>query len=164
VSPGTRAALGLGSNLGDRRAVLSAAISALSETPGIDVVAVSPVVETAAVGGPPQPDYLNAVAIVDTTLQPEQLLKVAQRCEQQAGRVRKERWGPRTLDVDVLAYDGVTSSDPLLTLPHPRAVERAFVMTPWAAVDPTFVVLGRSVKEWADSLDQSTVRLSGGEL
>ena len=159
-----RAALGLGSNLGDRRALLSAAISAIGETPGIEVVGVSPFVETDPVGGPEQPDYLNAVMVVDTTLQPEQLLEVAQRCEQQAGRVRTERWGPRTLDVDVLAYDGVTTSDPHLTLPHPRSTERAFVMTPWAAVDPTFVVLGRSVKEWSDSLDQSGVRLTPGDL
>jgi 2-amino-4-hydroxy-6-hydroxymethyldihydropteridine diphosphokinase len=157
-----RAAYGLGSNLGDRQKLLAEAITTIGQAPGISVVAVSPVVETDAVGGPEQPDYLNAVVVVDTTLTPEQMLELAQHCEQRAGRVREERWGPRTLDVDVLAYDAVSSDDVTLTLPHPRATERAFVMVPWAAVDPTFVVLGRTVQEWSDSLDQSGVRRGGG--
>jgi 2-amino-4-hydroxy-6-hydroxymethyldihydropteridine diphosphokinase len=159
-----RVAFGLGSNLGDRRQYLADAVATIGEDPGITVVAVSPLVETDPVGGPEQPDYLNAVVIVDTTLTAEAVLDLAQHCEQRSGRKREQRWGPRTLDVDVLAYDELTSDSATLTLPHPRATERAFVMVPWAVVDPTFVVLGRSVKEWADALDDSGVRSVGGQL
>ena len=90
---------------------------------------------------------------VDTTLYAEALLTVAQQCESVAGRERGERWGPRTLDVDVLAYGDVESDDPTLTLPHPRALERAFVLVPWAAVDPDFVVRRATVRQWADQID-----------
>jgi 2-amino-4-hydroxy-6-hydroxymethyldihydropteridine diphosphokinase len=100
--------------------------------------------------------------VVDTSLTPDDLLGIAQRCERRAGRVREVRWGPRTLDVDVLAYDAVELESPTLTLPHPRAAERAFVMVPWAAVDPDFVVFGRRVAEWAQLLDGSGVRLVEG--
>ena len=153
-----RAAFGLGSNLGDRHAFLANAIAALRSTPEVTVVGVSPLVESDPVGGPAQPDFLNAVVVVDTTLAPEALLELAQRCESEAGRERSERWGPRTLDVDVLAYGELTTDDPVLTLPHPRAVERAFVLIPWAAVDPHFVVAGRSVADWAAEVDASGVR------
>lgn len=153
-----RAALGLGSNLGDRRAFLADAIETIEATPGVTVVAVSPVVESSPVGGPPQQDYLNAVVVVDTILEPDALLELAQRCENQAERERQERWGPRTLDVDVLAYGELSTDDPVLALPHPRALERAFVLVPWATVDPHFVVAGRSVADWAADVDASGVR------
>lgn len=155
-----RAALGLGSNLGDRLALLSAALESLASEPGIDVVAVSSLVETDPVGDVAQPDFLNAVVVVNTTLPPLELLALAQRCEQDAGRVRGERWGPRTLDVDVLAYDAVESEDAVLTLPHPRALERGFVLVPWAEVDPAFEVSGRTVQAWAADVDRSGVRAS----
>lgn len=155
-----RAALGLGSNLGDRRALLTAALESLRDEPGVEVVAVSSLVETDPVGDVAQPDFLNAVVVVDTSLAPLELLALAQRCEQDAGRVRGERWGPRTLDVDVLAYDAVESDDAVLTLPHPRAVERAFVLVPWAEVDPTFEVAGRTVQAWAAEADRCGVRPS----
>ena len=157
-----RAALGFGSNLGDRQRLIDDALATISSEPGIELVAVSPLVETDPVGGPEQPEYLNAVAVLDTTLTPDGLLQLAQRCEQDAGRERDVRWGPRTLDVDLLAYDAVEVDSPTLTLPHPRATERAFVMVPWAAVDPGFVVSGRRVAEWAALLDASGVRLAGG--
>jgi 2-amino-4-hydroxy-6-hydroxymethyldihydropteridine diphosphokinase len=157
-----RAALGLGSNLGDRRRFLDDALTTIGSAPGIDVVAVSPVVETEPVGGPEQPEYLNVVAVLDTSLTPDDLLDLAQRCERDAGRVRDVRWGPRTLDVDVLAYDDVEVESPTLTLPHPRATERAFVMVPWAVVDPGFVVSGRRVAEWAHLLGGSGVRTVEG--
>lgn len=153
-----RAALGLGSNLGDRHALLANAIETIESTPGITVVGVSPVVESTPVGGPPQQDFLNSVVVVDTTLTPDALLELAQRCETDAGRERRERWGPRTLDVDVLAYGDLTTDDPELTLPHPRAVVRAFVLVPWAVVDPHFVVAGRTVSDWAADVDVSGVR------
>ena len=140
-----RAALGLGANLGDAAAALQGAVDVLAATDGVRVIAVSPVYETAPVGGPDQPRYLNAVVIVETALAPVALLAAAHRAEQAFGRTRDVRWGPRTLDVDVLAIDGVASDDPVLTLPHPRAHERAFVLVPWAQVDPTAMVgaLGR---------------------
>jgi 2-amino-4-hydroxy-6-hydroxymethyldihydropteridine diphosphokinase len=158
VTATVRAAFGLGSNIGDRHAFLASAIATLGSTPGITVVGVSPIVESAPVGGPPQQDYLNAVVVVDTILTPEALLALARRCETEAGRERRERWGPRTLDVDVLAYGELTTDDPDLTLPHPRAVERAFVLIPWAAVDPDFVIAGRSVSDWTAGVDTDGVR------
>lgn len=153
-----RAALGLGSNLGDRHQHLASALAVLRATPRVDVIGVSPLVETDPVGGPEQPDYLNAVVVVDTTLTADELFALAQRCEREARRQREVRWGARTLDVDVLAYGDVASGDPALTLPHPLATKRAFVMVPWAAVDPDFVVAGRTVAEWADALGDDGVR------
>lgn len=130
----TRAVLSLGANLGDRLAALQAALDALATR--VAVVAVSPVYETAPVGVTDQPDFLNAVALVDTGLPPAELLALAHAVEAAAGRVRAERWGPRPLDVDLVAYGSVASDDPALTLPHPRAAERVFVLAPWLDVDP----------------------------
>jgi 2-amino-4-hydroxy-6-hydroxymethyldihydropteridine diphosphokinase len=106
-------------------------------------MAVSPVYETVPVGGPPQPDYLNAVLLARTTLPPHALLDRLQRVEVAFNRVREVRWGPRTLDIDIIAVEGETSDDPVLTLPHPRAHERAFVLAPWHDVDPAAVLPGR---------------------
>jgi 2-amino-4-hydroxy-6-hydroxymethyldihydropteridine diphosphokinase len=131
-----RAYLALGSNLGDRLAYLQGAVDALAATDGVDVVAVSPVYETAAVGGPEQDDYLNAVVAVDTSLGPHALLRLGQSIEAAADRVRTVRWGPRTLDVDVLLYDDVQLDDPRLTVPHPRLWERDFVLVPLRDVAP----------------------------
>jgi 2-amino-4-hydroxy-6-hydroxymethyldihydropteridine diphosphokinase len=123
-----RAYLGLGSNLGDRRAHLRAAVAALP-----DVVDVSPVYETEPVGGPEgQPPYLNLVVALDTDLSPRDLLDVARTLEAAAGRVRAERDGPRTLDVDVLLVGDLTVDDPDLVVPHPRMWQRRFVLAPLA--------------------------------
>lgn len=138
-----RAALGLGANLGDAPAALQGAVDVLAATDGVRVVAVSAVHETAPVGGPEQPRYLNAVVVVETALAPVVLLAAAHRAEQAFGRTREVRWGPRTLDVDVLAIESVVSDDPALTLPHPRAHERAFVLVPWAEADPGAEIPGR---------------------
>ncbi|HEY0871797.1 MAG TPA: 2-amino-4-hydroxy-6-hydroxymethyldihydropteridine diphosphokinase [Acidothermaceae bacterium] len=135
-----KAVLGLGANVGDRAVTLQAAVDALARE--TTVVAVSAIFETVPVGGPPQPDFYNAVVIVETALSALELLDLAHRLESAAGRVRLEHWGPRTLDVDVLAYDAVRSDDPQLTLPHPRAHERAFVLLPWLDVDPEAYVEG----------------------
>ena len=130
-----RAFLGLGSNLGDRWAHLRAAVAGLP-----DVVAVSPVYETAPVGGPPgQPAYLNAVVELATELSPRHLLAHARRLEDEAGRVRTERWGPRPLDVDVLLVGDVEVDDPDLRVPHPRWQERAFVLVPLHDLAPDLV-------------------------
>jgi 2-amino-4-hydroxy-6-hydroxymethyldihydropteridine diphosphokinase len=131
----SRALLGLGSNLGDRRAYLREAVAALP-----DVVAVSPVYETDPVGGPEdQGPYLNVVVELDTDLSPRQLLELGQRLETAAHRVRAERWGPRTLDVDVLLVGDEQVDDPDLVVPHPRMWERAFVLVPLADLAPDLV-------------------------
>jgi 2-amino-4-hydroxy-6-hydroxymethyldihydropteridine diphosphokinase len=134
-----RAVIALGSNLGNRLETLQGAIDALEDTPGVRVKAISPVYETEPWGVEPgsQPNYFNAVVLVKTTLPPSSLLERGQAIEEAFLRVRSERWGPRTIDVDIVAYQGVVSQDPDLTLPHPRAHQRAFVLAPWHDVDPS---------------------------
>ncbi len=134
----TRAYLGIGSNLGERLAYLQLAVDELAAADGVTVVGVSSVYETAPVGGPEQPDYLNAVVAVDTTLTARELLDVAHAVETEAERVRTVRWGPRTLDVDVLLVGDEQVDDPDLVVPHPRMADRAFVMVPLADLDPTW--------------------------
>jgi dihydroneopterin aldolase / 2-amino-4-hydroxy-6-hydroxymethyldihydropteridine diphosphokinase len=131
-----RVVLALGANLGDRRAALQTAVDALAGYEGVRVVAASSIVETAPVGGPEQPDYLNAVVLADTVLAPLDLLAVCQQIENDLGRRRVERWGPRTLDIDLIAYQDVVASSSQLEVPHPRAAERAFVLAPWLELDP----------------------------
>jgi 2-amino-4-hydroxy-6-hydroxymethyldihydropteridine diphosphokinase len=131
-----RAYLALGSNLGDRAAHLQQAIDQLARRDDIEVVAVSGVYATDPVGGPEQGEYLNAVVAVDTTLAPHPLLHVAQAIEQAASRERSVRWGPRTLDVDLLLHDDSTIDDAELTVPHPRMWERDFVLVPLRDVAP----------------------------
>jgi 2-amino-4-hydroxy-6-hydroxymethyldihydropteridine diphosphokinase len=138
-----RVVLALGSNLGDRLANLQRGVDLLSGGAGLEDVAVSPVYETAPVGGPDQPDYLNAVLVATTSLPARAVLDSALAAERALHRVRGTRWGPRTLDVDVIVYDDVVSADPELTLPHPRAHERAFVLAPWHDVDPGAEIPGK---------------------
>ena len=128
--------LALGSNVGDREATLASAVADLARTPGLEVVAVSPVVETDPVGGPEQPDYLNAVVAVRGTLPPHTLLAACLAVEARHGRERRVRWAARTLDVDVITYGDLVLDTPDLVLPHPRAAHRPFVLAPWAALDP----------------------------
>ncbi|WP_059010768.1 2-amino-4-hydroxy-6-hydroxymethyldihydropteridine diphosphokinase [Streptomyces specialis] len=139
------AVLSLGSNLGNRLETLQGAVDALADTPGLKVKAVSPVYETEPWGVEPgtQGAYLNAVVLLRTTLPPSSLLERAHAVEEAYQRVRHSHWGPRTLDVDIVAYEGIVSGDPALTLPHPRAHERAFVLAPWHDVQPDAVVPGR---------------------
>jgi 2-amino-4-hydroxy-6-hydroxymethyldihydropteridine diphosphokinase len=143
VTARQRAVLSLGSNIGDRLGTLQRCVQAIGQLPDTDVLVTSPVYQTAPVGGPAQPDYLNAVLIVATGLRPQDLLAEANRIEADFGRVRAERFGPRTLDIDIISYDGLLSSDPELTLPHPRAHERAFVLVPWHDIDPAAELPGR---------------------
>ncbi len=132
------AVLSVGSNLGNRLETLQGSVDALEDTPGLRVKAVSPVYETDPWGVEPgsQPTFFNAVLLVRTTLPPASLMERAHAVEEAFSRVRDTEWGPRTLDVDIVAYQGVVSDDPALTLPHPRAHERAFVLVPWYDVDP----------------------------
>ncbi|HZD17911.1 MAG TPA: 2-amino-4-hydroxy-6-hydroxymethyldihydropteridine diphosphokinase [Actinomycetota bacterium] len=127
--------LGLGSNLGDRLENLRAAVRLLAEQPGIAVVRSSRVYETEPVG-PPQPRYLNAVLEIRTKLDPHRLLEACQAVEHQLGRVRAERWGPRTIDVDVLTVDELVVDEPDLVIPHPRMHERGFVLVPLGELEP----------------------------
>jgi 2-amino-4-hydroxy-6-hydroxymethyldihydropteridine diphosphokinase len=133
-----QAYLALGSNMGDRLATLQRAVDLLDARSGIDVVRSSRVYETEPVG-PPQPPYLNAVIEVRTDLEPRELLKECLAVEAELGRVRAERWGPRTIDVDVLTYDEREVAEPDLEIPHPRMHERAFVLIPLSdlAADPS---------------------------
>jgi 2-amino-4-hydroxy-6-hydroxymethyldihydropteridine diphosphokinase len=127
--------LALGSNLGDRLATLQRGVDLLGAHPAIEVRRSSRVYETEPVG-PPQPAYLNAVIEVRTELEPRELLDACLAVESELGRVRGERWGPRTLDVDVLAYDEREVDEPDLAVPHPRMHERAFVVVPLLELDP----------------------------
>ncbi|NSC23152.1 2-amino-4-hydroxy-6-hydroxymethyldihydropteridine diphosphokinase [Streptomyces albus subsp. chlorinus] len=138
------AVLSLGSNLGNRLECLQSAVDALADTPGLKVKAVSPVYETEPWGVDPesQPSYFNAVVIVKTTLPPGSLLERGHAIEEALERKREGRWEPRPIDVDIVAYQDVVSDDPGLTLPHPRAHERAFVLVPWRDVDPAAEVPG----------------------
>ncbi|MGI8776573.1 MAG: 2-amino-4-hydroxy-6-hydroxymethyldihydropteridine diphosphokinase [Acidimicrobiales bacterium] len=152
----TVAVLALGSNLGDRFAHLQAGVAALAER--LPLRAVSSVYETEPVGGPEQACYLNAVVLAEVGPGID-LLELAQRVEAAQGRQRRERWGPRTLDVDVIAVGGSRSDNPALTLPHPRAHERAFVLVPWAEADPAAVLPGYGrVTDVLVGLDQHGVR------
>jgi 2-amino-4-hydroxy-6-hydroxymethyldihydropteridine diphosphokinase len=140
--PTRRAYLGLGSNVGDRAAHLQAAVDGLVTRAG-RVVAISPVYETEPVGGPPQPDFLNAVVAVQTTLSARELLELAKALEAEAGRPPPDpdrRWGPRPLDIDVLMVGDERVDDPDLTVPHPRIHQRAFVLAPLADVAPELVL------------------------
>jgi 2-amino-4-hydroxy-6-hydroxymethyldihydropteridine diphosphokinase len=138
VEPRRRAFVGLGSNLGDRRAFLVAAVEGLRR--GGDVVAVSPLYETEPVGGPTgQGAYLNAVVELFTRDTPRRLLARCHALEETAGRVRAERWGPRTLDADLLYVEGCEVDEPDLTVPHPRLWERRFVLAPLADLAPDLV-------------------------
>jgi 2-amino-4-hydroxy-6-hydroxymethyldihydropteridine diphosphokinase len=160
VDPGPTVVLALGSNLGDRLASLQGGVDALCARPGLSGVQVSPVYETAPVGGPAQPEYLNAVLVAATTLSARAVLDRCQEAENALGRVRTERWGPRTLDVDVIVYGTEVSDDPELTLPHPRAYERAFVLAPWHDVDPGAVIPGRGrVADLLAAVGTADVRL-----
>jgi 2-amino-4-hydroxy-6-hydroxymethyldihydropteridine diphosphokinase len=130
-----RTFLALGSNLGDRRGYLGQAVDSLP-----DVVAVSPVYETDPIGGPGgQGAYLNLVVELRTTIEPKALLSICHRIEANAERVRAERWGPRTLDIDIVWMDGVTMDDEALTIPHPRWKERRFVLAPLRDLAPDLV-------------------------
>jgi 2-amino-4-hydroxy-6-hydroxymethyldihydropteridine diphosphokinase len=134
----TKCAIALGSNLGDSLATLKSAIATLNNTPEIAVKCHSSWYQTAPVG-PPQPDYINACAILEVALEPQQLLAALLEVEIKFNRIRREKWGPRTLDLDLLLYDDLILETPTLTLPHPQMTERAFVLVPLAEIAPDWV-------------------------
>ena len=154
-------AVGLGANLGDRRSTLRRAAASLS---GLgERTAVSPLYETAPVGGPPQPDYLNAVVVLETSLGPRALLDRLLSLEREAGRVRRRRWGPRLLDLDLLLYGDREIDLPGLRVPHPRMAERRFVLEPLLAAWPAASLPdGTPVASLLDGLAGQEVRRVGG--
>jgi dihydropteroate synthase len=152
------AVLAIGSNLGDRLGTLRAAVNEIGALPDTEVLAVSPVYETDPVGGPAQPEYLNAVLMVRTGLPARELLGRLNRIEAAHGRVREVRFGPRTLDIDIISYSDQTSDDPVLTLPHPRARERAFVLAPWHDIDAAAALPEGSVADLLAALDRGGIR------
>ena len=161
VQPSISAAIGLGSNLGASRAIVNAAIEKLAKTPAIVVDAYSHPYQTVAVG-PPQPDYINVCALLSTTLPPLTLLQTLLAIEAQFGRVRRERWGPRTLDLDLLLYGDRVVDLPQLQIPHPRMRDRAFVLVPLAEIAPNWIepVSGQAIRDLVKAVDCSGVQLT----
>ena len=156
---GQTSAIALGSNLGDSRAILEEAISILAATPGITLLAKSSWYQTLAVG-PPQPDYINGCALVQVTFSPLVLLETLLAIEAQKGRIRTERWGARSLDLDLLLYDDLILDTPILTIPHPRMRKRAFVLVPLAEIAPNWIVpvTGKAIAELVKAVDCTGVK------
>ncbi|NJR39493.1 MAG: 2-amino-4-hydroxy-6-hydroxymethyldihydropteridine diphosphokinase [Leptolyngbyaceae cyanobacterium CSU_1_4] len=157
--PTHRAAIALGSNLGDSCQILKSALETLDRRSGIRVEAVSAAYQTVAIG-PPQPDYLNACAVLSTDLQPLALLNALLEVEAQFGRVRRERWGARLLDLDLLLFENWVMEQPGLQIPHPRMVERAFVLIPLAEVAADWVepLSGKAIAFLVQQVDCSGVQ------
>jgi len=156
-----KSALALGSNIGDSRTILEAAIETLAQTPGIFLETRSSWYRTKALG-PPQPDYLNGCVILQVEMLPQHLLAALLEIEEQFGRVRQERWGPRTLDLDLLLYHDLIVDTPNLQIPHPRMRERAFVLVPLAEIAPDWIepVSKCVIKELLKEVDCSDVHLT----
>jgi 2-amino-4-hydroxy-6-hydroxymethyldihydropteridine diphosphokinase len=154
-----RAAIALGSNLGDSYNILKSALETLATTPGIRLVAQSPIYQTIAIG-PPQPDVLNACAVLSTDLTPRVLLDTLLEIEVRFGRVRRERWGPRLLDLDLLLFDDLIVEQPGLQIPHPRMRERAFVLVPLSDIAANWVepVSGSAIADLVQQVDCSGVK------
>ena len=151
-----RAYVALGSSLGERRANLDAAAEKLSRVEGVELLARSSWYDTAPVGGPPgQPRYLNGVVGIETTLAPRALLEKLLQIEEELGRVRRERWHPRTIDCDLVLYDDSVVDEPGLTIPHPRMRERRFVLEPLVEIAPEArdPVTGLTARELLSRLD-----------
>lgn len=161
----TPVVLALGSNMGDSAAILQGALDDLGAIDGLVLDRVSAVFETDPVGGPDQDAYLNAIVLGVTTLEPRELLAATQAVEQAWQRTREVRWGPRTLDVDIIAMGDVEMDSEDLTIPHPRAHERGFVLVPWHDADAEARLAGNgSVAELLAGVDVTGVRRTGTTL
>jgi 2-amino-4-hydroxy-6-hydroxymethyldihydropteridine diphosphokinase len=162
--PGRNSAfLGLGGNIGDPAAAMAAALQALDGSADIAVRAVSSLYRTPPWGKTDQPDFLNAVAEIVTTLSPPDLLARCLEVERSLKRVRRERWGPRVIDIDILCYGDLTYSGEGLEIPHPRLAERAFVLVPLAEIAPELEIGGKPVAELLQAVDSSNIEtLAGG--
>ncbi|MGB3559916.1 MAG: 2-amino-4-hydroxy-6-hydroxymethyldihydropteridine diphosphokinase [Geitlerinemataceae cyanobacterium] len=154
-------AIALGSNLGDSHATLEAAVTTLEGTSGITVKACSNWYKTAPIG-PSQPDYLNGCALLEVQLSPQELLRTLLAIEDKFNRVRQERWGPRTLDLDVLLFGDLILETPDLQIPHPRMNERAFVLVPLTEIAPDWIepVSGKTIAQLVEKVDRSGVNFA----
>jgi 2-amino-4-hydroxy-6-hydroxymethyldihydropteridine diphosphokinase len=160
----SRAWLGLGGNIGDVPKALGKALQSLDAHEGIKVSVVSSLYRTPPWGKEDQPWFVNAGAEVETNLSPEMLLEACQQVERDGLRERKERWGPRTIDVDIIAFDGVEQIEQRLTLPHPHAHERPFVLSPLAEIAPDLPLVGSSISELAKAhADPRLQQVAGGQ-
>ena len=159
-----RVFLGLGSNLGDRTELLRQARELLAALPGTSISGVSSIYVTAPVGGPEQDDYLNQVVELETSLSPRELLEAVGRIENALGRERLVRWGPRSIDVDILWYHGLSTAEPDLEVPHPRMEERRFVLEPLSELAPDLLLpSGKTVAEALDLVrGQTVIRQAAG--
>jgi 2-amino-4-hydroxy-6-hydroxymethyldihydropteridine diphosphokinase len=153
-----RAFLGLGGNLGDPAAAMAAALAAIGADPRTQVVLVSSLYRTPPWGKTDQPDFLNAVAEVFTSRSPRELLDLCLEAERKLKRERRERWGPRIIDIDILLYGELSIQEEGLEIPHPRMLERAFVLAPLAEIAPGLEIAGRSISGHLAALDQSGIR------
>lgn len=153
----SNAALGLGGNVGDPVQAMSSALQALDARDDCTVISVSRLYRTPPWGKTDQADFFNSCALVRTSLPPEELLAVCLDLERAMKRVRLERWGPRTLDIDILTYEGVQMQTETLVLPHPRMLERAFVLMPLADIAPDLQINGRPVDLWLSQTDQAGI-------
>ena len=151
--------LSLGANLGKREQTLREAVRRLGAAAHIKIRSVSSVYETEPWGKTDQPRFLNLAVALETTLTPEELLALTQGIETGLGRVRHERWGARTIDIDILHFEGEQRNAPELTLPHPYMTERAFVLVPLAEIAPTLLVNGKSVEAWRRMTTDRGVKL-----
>ncbi len=151
--------LGLGSNLGDSPRTLDEALARLGRHPEVEVLRRSGYLQTSPVGGPAgQTDYLNAAALIRTSLSPQSLLTACKNIENELGRCRIEHWGPRTIDLDLLLYDDLELSSPELTIPHPRMIERRFVLEPAAEIadDMRHPITGRTIGQLLENLNSTS--------
>lgn len=151
--------LSLGANSGNREETLREAVRRIGAAESVELTAVSSVYETEPWGKLDQPRFLNLAVAVETTLSPEALLALAQKIENELGRVRHERWGARTIDIDILCFEGVERNTPDLTLPHPYMTERAFVLVPLAEIAPTLTVKGKTVEAWRQATEDQGIVL-----
>lgn len=155
-----RAFLGLGGNLGDPRASMRQALEHIRLSGSVVLDAVSSLYRTPPWGKLDQPDFLNSVAAIRTTLTPQELLELCLSTERHMKRVRHGRWGPRLIDVDVLWFDGLTVTETGLELPHPRITERAFVLVPLAEIAPQLPLSGKPVADWLTGVDRSGISVA----
>ena len=160
VQSDTLCYIGIGSNMGDKRCMITQAIQRLDEIPGMQVEAVAPFYRTAPIGYAKQAYFINTVVKVSTVFTPRQLLKELQQIENAFGRKRTIRWGPRTLDLDILIYGDLELDEPDLQIPHPRMQERAFVICPLADINPDYLVHGEKAAQlaWRLSTKQEVMR------
>ena len=152
--------LGFGGNLGDPIAAIESALQWL-DAGGVRITARSPFYRTLAWGRTDQPDFVNLCAAAQTALTPHGLLDTIQCIEAALGRERRERWGPRAIDIDILAYDDTIIDEPGLTIPHPHLTERAFVLVPLRDIAPDWIIAGRSLRAWASGADRSGIERIG---